>query len=843
LKKTVNRHIVLSILITLFVWSCSTKKDAFLNRTLHTTATKYNVLYNGKNAYNEEKKQIDDNYEDDFWSILPIEPLSIKEEELALPTTPFGKDETSKQSESSGFAKAEEKAVKSIQKHSMNISGNEKNKQIDDAYFLLGKSRYYDQRFIPALETFKFMIKKYPESKLFNQARVWEAKTLIRLGSEDDAIYKLGRYLTKNEGLNDVIKADAHTALAMAYTNQDSIQQIINHLNRAIFHPREVRLEDIDSLYINSKNYKRDKYVKINDFSSKLNFSKKGHKQATRNAFILAQLYHQENKIDSSNAIFEKIINSRKSPYRYRIYAQIERAKNYNKETDDAESIIETLEKLTRNRDNRPYLDGIYYQLGKIKLKNNQIDEATSYFKKSVSTKLAKNYQKGLAQEELGNISFDKGSFVSAGSYYDSVFQLTRDKNTLRMRRLARKRKSLDEVISNEKIRSRNDSILNLVAMNEDNRKTFFNDYIKKIKKEEEENRIALLNEQKSSGFGGAFLNNPDSKQSSKNAKFYFYNTQAVGFGQKEFQNVWGNRVLEDNWRLSSKKGFNLNSDEDIAQVEDNFDKSKRFDLDYYLSTIPSEEKQIDSISATRNKAYYNLGLIYKEQFKKYELATDRLEKLLNQQPKENLVLPIYYHLYKSFEHFDVVKSNFYKEKITTKYADSRYAQLINNPETAISLDDDENSPENVYKKTYQLYLDENYSETFEECNKSISRFADTQIVPKFELLKSYAAAKLDGKEAFVKALTFVSINYPNTEEGKHAIRILASLRGEIIEIEKTKRDDARKQDDRKKGTSSRTKNDKTNRRGKKVPSNEKMMERIKNRKNNGSPNKGKSRD
>jgi hypothetical protein len=53
---------------------------------------------------------------------------------------------------------AETKA-KTIQKHSMNIDGTEKNYQIDEAYLLLGKARYYDQRFIPALDAFNYIYK------------------------------------------------------------------------------------------------------------------------------------------------------------------------------------------------------------------------------------------------------------------------------------------------------------------------------------------------------------------------------------------------------------------------------------------------------------------------------------------------------------------------------------------------------------------------------------------------------------------------------------------------------------------------------------------------------------
>jgi hypothetical protein len=46
-------------------------------------------------------------------------------------------------------------------RHSMNIDG--RNFQIDEAYLLLGKARYYDQRFIPALDAFNYILYKYKQ--------------------------------------------------------------------------------------------------------------------------------------------------------------------------------------------------------------------------------------------------------------------------------------------------------------------------------------------------------------------------------------------------------------------------------------------------------------------------------------------------------------------------------------------------------------------------------------------------------------------------------------------------------------------------------------------------------
>ena len=66
----------------------------------------------------------------------------------------------------------------------MNINGKEKNPQMDEAYILLGKSRYYDQRFIPALEAFNYILYKYPESDRINEAKIWREKTPMAIFRE-----------------------------------------------------------------------------------------------------------------------------------------------------------------------------------------------------------------------------------------------------------------------------------------------------------------------------------------------------------------------------------------------------------------------------------------------------------------------------------------------------------------------------------------------------------------------------------------------------------------------------------------------------------------------------------
>jgi hypothetical protein len=63
-----------------------------------------------------------------------------------------------------------EPKLKRFKKHSMNIDGREKLSNWW-SLFTLGKARYYDQRFVPALDAFNYILYKYP-----NSSRIYEAK-------------------------------------------------------------------------------------------------------------------------------------------------------------------------------------------------------------------------------------------------------------------------------------------------------------------------------------------------------------------------------------------------------------------------------------------------------------------------------------------------------------------------------------------------------------------------------------------------------------------------------------------------------------------------------------------
>jgi|TARA_B110000908_G_scaffold6119_1_gene7782 tetratricopeptide (TPR) repeat protein len=739
--KHIQKIICIAVFFTM-VFACSTKKDSVINRNYHALTTKFNVLFNGKEAFKIGLKAINETYEDNFWKQLPIEPLAFKEEILFTeksnkgPFSGFDAAPTKKETvkATSPFDRAEEKAVKAIQKHSMNIVEKERNRQIDDAYLLLGKARYYSQRFIPAIEAFNYVIENYPDASLINETKIWRAKANIRLDNERFAIESL-KYLlvikdTLEADLPNEIRERGYTALAMAYVQTDSLQKAKESLINA---------------------------TRTND-----NFV-----QAARNLFVLGQMYASENKKDSATTAFKRIVNFRKAPYKFKIHAQIEIAKNFPKDSSSV-ALHKTLQKLIKNRNNRSYLDALYYQVGVLEENKDSTFWAVENYNKSLRAKNAKPTQKTYTYERLGNLYFKNNEFQLASAYYDSVFQVAENKNELRIRRVKRKFKNLASLIAFENTVKTNDSILKLEAMPVEAQEGYFQEYVDTLKKKDEAIAQQKLNQL---AFGNSF---GSSLQSISKGGWYFYNGQSLSFGKTTFQKTWNNRALEDNWRWASKRAMSTSATTALKEAV----ASKRYDVPSYIATIPTDEIIIDSLKIYRNQGLYELGLIYKQQFVNLPLSIEKLERLLTLQPKENKLLSIYYNLYQIYTTVkNKPKAAFFKNKILTAYADTKFAQMIQFPNKKLTTEKSLSETEKTYKEMYYLYKEGVFEEVVQKIDEMLPKIQNSILIPKFELLKAYCLGKYMEKATYLKAMEFVALSYGNSEEGKKAKEIVAQLR------------------------------------------------------------------
>jgi len=737
---TSSKAILLLLGATFVITSCSRKNDTFINRNFHALGTKYNILYNGEIALENGRNTVNNAFTDNYWELLPVERMQV-EEDVMLPG----------QSKNADFERAEDKAIKAVQKHGMNINGKEHNPQIDEAYLLLGQARYFDQRFVPALEAFNYILYKYPASDKINTSKVWREKTNIRLENNELAIKNLKRLLDQ-EVLDDQDLADATSSMAQAYINIQAKDSALTQLAIAA--------------EATNKNIEKARYN-----------------------YIRGQLYNEFGYKDSANIAFDKVIDlHRKVPRAYYINAHLAKASNFDFETGDQVAFLEYLTNLEEDRENRPFLGKIYYRIAEFHKQNKSDSLAITYYNKSLRSQSTDKPLRALDYTTLGDMSFDQSEYKTAGAYYDSTMN-NMVLNSKPYRTIKRKRENLEDVIYYEDIAQVNDSILNLASLSKEDQLALFTDYANDLKaKDEEAKEKAEAASRLNTGLTTA--NDVDkgiqrsdaanNKAGGGKQQFYFYNPTTVAYGKNEFVKIWGDRSLKDNWRLSDSRINSGNTQRNNSLFSD-ASEDERYDPEFYVAKIPTDQKVLDSLAKERNFAYYQLGSIYKEKFKEYVLAKDKLEKLLDNNPEERLILPSKYNLYKIYQELNMnSEAELVKNDIITNYSDSRYAAILSNPESGLAKD--ENSPESLYEKLFEDYNNQKFQQVIDKASNYVTQFEGYPIVPKFEILKASAKARLYGLNAYKENINFIALTYPNSPEGKRAQEIMQT---EIPTLEK----------------------------------------------------------
>ncbi|UYW00897.1 gliding motility protein [Flavobacterium agricola] len=759
--KQFSLKILIPIALAWVVIACSTKRDTLLNRKFQALTTEYNVLFNGQEAFNKYHEELINSFVDNYWEVLPIEPFVAKDEFEAPSGEQTGQN----------LSVPEDKATKAIQKHSMYINGQERNPQADEAYLLLGKTRYYDNRFLPAIEAFNYVIYKSPEANTLNEIVVWRERAHIQLDNNEQAIANLKELLetTDQKDFKKEVFVDANAVLAQAYYNTQVIDTAITKLTVA-------------------RNLTRD------------------NEKKARFSFILGQLHNKFNQPDSANYYFQEVINmKRKAKRMYTMQAYAQQANLFDYEKGDTIAFLKKFNALLADRENRPYLYILNHQLGNFYNHYHDYKKAIAYYNASIKQNNGKDrYLQASNYRELGQINFEERDFKTSAKYYDSSL-VNLPNPSKEYLTIQRKLKNIGEVIKYEDMITVADSTIRIYNMTEPERVAYFSGYIEELKEKDTEaalkaieqakkqNNIAAAQQQQqainnlasqsTNNFQppGAEMMPPPGFDADQNT-FYYYIPQSVQQGKLNFERRWGKRPLKDNWRwlanvsntgaIAANENITISVDSTLTEKGEKplLDLSlPKYDLQTYLDKVVTDPEAIAELEKNRNAAYYELGYIYDDKFGEYQLAADRLESLLASNPEKGLLLPTYYNLYKIYTKLNSPKALVYQNKIMTEYPDTHYAKVLQGL-VAEKTDD----PEAVYTVVYKEYLDKNDPElALEQVKEKIDFYTGTPIISKFELLKARLLAKIYGVTAYKQALTEIEDLYPLTEEGKEAKRIL----------------------------------------------------------------------
>lgn len=701
---------LLTPLIFLSLLSCSTTKKGVLNQGYHALTTKYNVLFNGKEAFSVGEVILEEAFEDNFYELLPVEPINLRGENI---------DETTIVP---GFDRAEEKAVKSIQKHSIKIKDVQYNSQMDEAYLLLGKARYFDRRFFPALEAFNFLLESGANPSNFVEGKIWREKTNIRLRNVELAIDNLTP-LARSLVPNNRFYPQANATLADAYIN-------LKQLDSAAFYIKRAAL----------KEPKR--------------------KNKARYLFITGQLFESLDKRDSAQWAYSEILAlKRKAPRKFLIQAEIKNRKE--EEEMGFEERVVVLQKLLKNYENQPFEHVLNRAIAKLYLQQNQDSLALDYFTKSMASTFLDSYTEIENYQDLADYHFAKGAYLKSGSFLDKLLPLFDDKTTA-YKKLKRKRDNLEEVIAYEKTVQDTDSLLGLMSLTQAEQLVYFENYIE----EKQQNEVLKLQEENAEK-RFQFLNR------TKTA-FYFYNPNQLLQGKQTFLANWGNRPNVDNWR-SANAIINLSLEEENGELlKEGTTSIIQETPESFIAELPKTEREKDSLILLNQKAYLQLGMIYKEKFNDFPLAQQRLEKVLSLDPTDDIAVQALYHLYRMNEQEGSIKAEAYKQQLIATYPETPFARLLSDPEnydTSGVI-----TPETLYAKALDLFENQQLLETLEALEELTVLASGSPIEPKINLLKAHTLGRLNGVMAWKAALKEVATNFSAVQEGFEAKALLEQI-------------------------------------------------------------------
>lgn len=706
----IKHSVFIFSLAGLFLLSCSTKKNTAIARFWHRTNTHYNGWFNGNEAIKEGMQQLNKSRKDDFTKTIPVF-------EYGDISNFSGMDANSD--------KAIKKAVIMIKKHSMFINGQQYNKWIDDCYMLMGKAHFFKKEHNLGLAQLRHVMDNSEKQYTKDEARIW----MIRTMNEMNEFSETGATI---RGI-DIGKLDKR--LLSEYYGVVAEYQI-----------------------------KQKEWEKaIESFDEGVKYTKSKHRKA-RWEFIKGQLYEKLGNNEKAYESYEKALKY-KPEYILDFQSRINMAKTST--NSNKEDLRKLLTKMLKDEKNDEYQDQIYYGLGMIDLGDDKKSDAIVNFQKSLSRPSSNQNQKAITYLQMGELHLGIKKYETAQAYYDST-STTLAKDHPKFDEVLRIKENLTDLVTNIKIVETQDSLQRLSKMSDADLKTYFEEYIVRLKEYDEKMKNAPVNPNNFSSSG-----NP-------NGKWYFTNSTVLNFGKEEFKKTWGTIVLEDDWRRSNKSTSFLNETVDTSNTEEA--ANPRYEVETYLAAIPKGDSAIRASTEMIYQALYNIGTIYKDKILDNNLSIENYEELVkrctNKSTSKHFPITYFqlYTLYYGLKNDE--KADEYKNIILTQYPNSDYAQLIIDPVAYTNKQNNNDQTVLNYNSAYGLYDNADYTGAINICNNELTTNKKSKLAHRFALLKALCIDKINGREAFVLELKTVVKEYDGSESANTAQRLLDKIEG-----------------------------------------------------------------
>ena len=759
------------------LWSCSTKKNTKATRFYHAFNSRYNIYFNGKTAFDEALKAMQDGYKENYSDQILMYPISAQPKE--------------KQTTGGPFDRAIEKGNKAIKLHSIKAKPPKKpgwkndpkqrawqeqeeyNPFLKHCWLLVGEAQFYNADFLQASATFSYIARHYAgDEEMVAEARLWQARSYAEMGwfyEAEDILSKLNTNGIPKKNLNQYAAVYADYLI-----KEKRFEDAIPYLKTAIK-------------------------------------AEKNGKQRARMRYLLGQLYADQELDGLAYQAFQQVIRSN-PPYELEFAARIRQTEVFAGR--DYQKVVKTLKRMAKSQKNQDYLDQVYYALGNVYLNRADTTNAITYYQLGIDSSKQNGMDKALCQIKLGDLYFQMRDYIHAQPCFSGALAGIQ-KEYKDYPRVSKLSAVLDELVVHAEAVHQQDSLQALAKMPEAERLAVIDKAIADLIKQEEEEKKqaekeAYLADQEAKGTGidrpGTETNAIVLPTGSNGSTFYFYNPQTVAQGKTQFQKKWGRRTLEDNWRRKKKELTTINdpADTEMADaatetdlgaegqalptdsLESGMDPVAADDphqREYYLQQLPFTQEDIDASNVIIIDGLYNMAMIYKDKLEDLSLSVEGFEELERRFPENEHLLESYYQVYLiALRTHDEALAAAYKQKLIDKFADSDYAVAIADPNYEYNIRMMDAVQDSIYEQTYTAYLADDTTLVRRNYQQVSEKYPLANLLPKFMFLEALTYVQAGDPEGFKAALKALLEKYPKADVSELAGEMLKGvLRGRAM--------------------------------------------------------------
>ena len=785
------------------------KSNTPVTRGMKAMTTKYNIFFNGNEAYKEGVAAMEEANDDQYSQRLKLHPVYRL----------VGQQEPSANAQ---FDRAIEKCKIAVQRRSITnkprrkarntpaqklfMQRGEYNPYMHNVWMLNGKALFYKGDFTGAVATFDYVARNFNWKRYsVIESHIWAARVYAVQGFSFDAETELGMVIpAKNyKSQADLNKLPAYKDLPRDLRQAFSLAQAEILLSRP-----ETATQAVEYLRVGRKAFPTAA-------------------QRLRTDYLIAQLLEERGDHEQAYKLYGKLGHSGRD-YQLQFNAKMARIGVMTQDNGKLSQAERRLNNMRHQYRNEEYLDQIYHALGNIAILQGDTLKAIHQLETALEKSTRNGLDKAVAALRLGDVAFAQADYLRAQKAYSTAMSII-DKNFKGYAEISKLSAVLDELQSHAETVQLQDSLLHLAELPKEELDKVIEriiDELKKAEKEaEDQERLAEYENERQGQVDPLAISQPTQPVvGPKDDSWYFYNKTQLAEGKREFQRLWGNRKNEDNWRRMNKTEtvlFDESAEKEeetgsavqdslqtlnqrLAAELDSLGVNKPADAvqqvtsndphepDYYMAQIPFSDAQKEVAHGLIEEGLYNMGVIINEKLENFPLSIRTFNDLERRYPESEHRLDMYYAIYLMYMRMsemaarqgNITAQNHHKanaetwrKKLIATFPESNYGVALKDPNYVQTLREMTSQQDSLYKQTYNAYLSHHTDTVHANYEFVAEKWPLCDLMPKFLFLHALSFVQDADSEGFKATLERLTTEYPESDVSPLASLMLKDAR------------------------------------------------------------------